>query len=365
MNSSRLRLIDYTFLMGIPGLAGWIHGLLSQTSPLSIDWSIYKGKKIGIDILGFLYRAKSRRCSTLLYVARLVAAFRACGIHPVPLFDGKPPEEKNSLLEERAKQRTDATVQCNKLELDLRSSDLTESHRASLLLNLQALTGATTYFTGEERELVKQLFYICGITPFNASGEADNALAYLSKRGDLAAVISHDMDLLPRGVETLLVPDAYALPGDAAGWTSYSLSDVCAAASLSYAQFVDLCVLMGCDYTHGLTRTPPRIAHSLMLRHGRLRDVLLYKGIRKTAPYERAVLLLTGNHDTPATLMNERQWEKWRALPSPGSAEPEWETLDSLRGTLLRSLSDAEYNHLAFSSVKGGFDEGKVHSTAR
>lgn len=358
MNSPRLRPVNYTFLMGIPGLTGWIHGLLSQTPPSSIDWSIYKGKKIGIDILGFLYRAKSRRCSTLVYVARLVAAFRACGIHPVPLFDGKAPNEKHSLLEERAKQRADATVQYNRLEVNLRSPDLTESQRAVLLLDLQALTGATTYFTGEERELVKQFFYICGITPFNATGEADNVLAYLSKRGDLAAVISHDMDLLPRGVETLLVPDAYALPGDAAGWTTYSLSHICSSASLSYAQFVDLCVLMGCDYTHGLPRTPSRVAHSLLLRYGRLRDVLRFRGQSKTAPYERAVLLLTGTHDTPATLMNERQWEKWRAV-TPGSEEPEMEALESLRGTLLRSLSDVEYNHLAFSP-KGHRFEGKI-----
>jgi len=358
MNSTRLRLIDYTFLMGISGLAGWIRGLLSQTPPCSIDWSVYKGKKIGIDILGFLYRAKSRRCSTLVYVARLVAAFRACGITPVPFFDGKPPDEKQSLLEERAKQRADATVQCNRLEVDLRSSDLTEAQRAVLVLHLQALTGATTYFTGEERELVKQLFYICGITPFNATGEADNILAYLSKRGDLAAVISHDMDLLPRGVETLLVPDAYALPGDAAGWTSYSLSHICSFASLSYSQFVDLCVLMGCDYTHGLPRTPPLIAHSLLLRYGKLRDVLRFRGLSKIAPYERAVLLLTGTYDTPESLMNERQWEKWRAFPS-GSEEPEMEALVALRGTLLRSLSDVEYGHLAFSAKRHRF-EGEI-----
>lgn len=342
--------------MGISGLAGWIHGLLSQTPPSSIDWSLYKGKKIGIDILGFLYRAKSRRCSTLLYVARLVAAFRACGIHPVPFFDGKAPDEKHSLLEERAKRRANATIQCNRLEVDLRSPDLTETQRTGLLLDYQTLLAASTHFTGEERELVKQLFYVCGITPFNASGEADNVLAYLSKRGDLAAVISHDMDLLPRGVETLLVPDAYALPGDAAGWTSYSLSHICSSASLTYAQFVDLCVLMGCDYTHGLPRIPPRIAHSLLLRHGRLRDVLLYRGLLKTAPYERAVLLLTGVYDTPESLMNEHQWDKLRRP----EADPEWETLASLRGTLLRSLSEEEYNHVATSSKRDSFGERKI-----
>jgi len=327
--------------MGIVGLTKWIQSRSSQDAPRAIDWSVYKGKKLGIDILGFLYRAKSRHHSTLVYVARLVAAFRRHGIHPVPIFDGKAPDEKKSLLQDRAAQRVAATTACNRLERDLRAPGLTEEQRALLLLEVQRVSSATTYFTGEERELVKQLFYICGVTPLNASGEADNALAYLSRRGDLAAVISHDMDLLARGVETLLVPDAYALPGDATGWTTYSLSHSCSAASLTYAQFVDLCVLMGCDYTHGLARVPPRIAHSLLLQYD-ITSILLRRGIRCVAPYERAVRMLTGVDDTPASLMNDHQWEKWR---SPAT-EPEWDTLWSLRTTLLRSLTDTEFRDL-------------------
>jgi 5'-3' exonuclease len=303
---------------------------------------VYKGKKLGIDILGFLYRAKSRRHSTLVYVARLVAAFRKHHIQPVPVFDGKPPDEKQPLLEDRAQQRVRATLQCKRLEHDLLSPGVTDQERAALVAEIQRLTGATTYFTGEERELVKQLFYICGVKPLNASGEADNTLAYLSRCGDLAAVISHDMDLLARGVETLLVPDAYALPGDASGWSSFSRSALCKASGLSDAQFVDLCVLIGSDYTHGLPRLPPHLAHSLLFRHGDLLSVLRARGIRNTAPYERAAHLLKGTDDTPASLMNENQWEKWR---SP-SGDPEWEALFALRGTLLHCLADAEFRDL-------------------
>ena len=329
--------------MGIVGLLSWIHTLpLPQKS---IDWSLYKGKKLGIDILGFLYRAKTRRHSTLVYVARLVAAFRKHGIHPVPLFDGRPPEEKQPLLEDRARQRIDATLRTNRLENDLLSPGLTEGERASRIAEIQTLASSTTYLTGEERELAKQLFYICGVKPLNASGEADNTLAYLSRRGELAAVISHDADLLARGVETLLIPTNYALPGDTSGWSVYSLSAICVASSLTYAQFVDACVLMGCDYTHGLPKVPPRIAHSLLKRHGGLSSVLTQRRIQPTTPYERAVLLLNGTFDTPASLMNENQWSKWQSL----EAEPEWETLFSLRNTLLHSLSDAEFRDLCRS----------------
>ena len=339
--------------MGVVGLSGWIQRLYAQhqQSKPSIDWTVYRGKKIGIDILGFLYRAKSRRNSTLAYVARLVAAFRATGIHPVPIFDGKPPDEKQSLLEDRARQRESASLRCNRLQCDLLAPGLTDEERTALLCEVQRLTTATTYFTGEERELVKQLFYICGVKPLNASGEADNILAYLYQTGEIAAVVSHDMDLLPRGVETLLVPDAYALPGDASGWVQHSLSDVCKLAGLSYDQFVNQCVLMGCDYTHGLPKVPPRAAHTLARRCRNLRDarfLLEGHGILDATPYERAARMLKGVDDVPSKLMNERQWKKWGSIET----EPEWDALFGLRSTLLRSLSDAEFRTLCAVSYR-------------
>ena len=329
--------------MGVVGLTGWLQCLLSSSKmSTSVDWSAYKGQKIGIDILGFLYRAKSRRHSTILYVARLIAAFRRCGIEPVPIFDGKPPDEKRPLLEERATQRISALERCSLLQKDLLSTTMTETQRNTVIQEVQRLTGTTTYFTGEERELIKQIFYICGVKPLNASGEADNTLAYLAKKGELAAVISHDMDLLVRGVECLLVPDTYALPGDSSGWISYSLTDICKKSMLSYTQFVHMSVLMGCDYTHGLRRFPYRVAYSLIRNQGNLIAALHHHRITDTAPYETALSMLLGTRDTPESLMNERQWEKWHSGPE----EPEWAMLFAFKETLFRSLSEVEFRNL-------------------
>jgi len=307
--------------MGVPGLLGWIQCLYRGTPATVPNWSAYKGKKIGIDILGFLYRAKSRRHSTVLYIARLIAAFRRCDMIPIPIFDGRPPQEKQPLLDERASQRL-ATTQRN-------------------LMEVQQTVTNHTYFTGEERELIKQICYICGVSPLNASGEADNVLAYLSKKGEIAAVISHDMDLLVRGVEQVWVPESYALPGDTEGWNSYSCSALCERASLSYTQFVTMSVLMGCDYTHGLLRVHYRAAYALAKTYS-LETILEQKGCRDATPYKNAVTLFEGVLDTPETLMNERQWAKLQNT----TEEPEWVTLFSLRETLLRSLSAPDFRDL-------------------
>jgi 5'-3' exonuclease len=325
----------------------------SKDTADAIMWSQYKGKKIGIDILGFLYKAKSRRQSTMLYVARLVANCRRYGIIPVPIFDGRPPSAKLSLLEERAHVRHDAEERRTILEHDLQTITMSDAQRNRVVSEVNRLSMASIYLTGEERELIKQLFYVCGIRPLNACGEADPVLAYLSKSGDLAAVISNDMDLLARGVETLLVPESYAFPGDRSGWCSYGVSALCKKADLSYNQLVDMCVLMGCDYTHGGIRIPYKTAYWLIKHHGSLQQVLMERGITDTHMYDEAVRILKGKDDTPETLMNDRQWLKWREPPCP----VELDILYSLKSTLLKSLSQSDFQVLHHGVLPDTMDE--------
>jgi len=345
--------------MGVIGFLGWCSWVNKTDTDFSKDtadaivWSQYKGKKIGIDILGFLYKAKSRRQSTMLYVARLVAACRRHGILPVPIFDGRPPSAKLSLLEERAHVRHDAEERRTILEHDLQTITMSDAQRNRVVSEVNRLSMASIYLTGEERELIKQLFYVCGIRPLNACGEADPVLAYLCKSGDLAAVISNDMDLLARGVETLLVPESYALPGDTSGWCSYGVSALCKKADLSYNQLVDMCVLMGCDYTHGGIRIPYKTAYWLIKHHGSLQQVLMERGITDTHMYDEAVRILKGKDDTPETLMNDRQWLKWREPPCP----VELDILYSLKSTLLKSLSQSDFQVLHHDVLPTTIDE--------
>jgi flap endonuclease-1 len=288
----------------------------------------------------------------------MIAAFRRCGLEPVPVFDGKSPTEKRSLLEERASLRTSAARRCALLENDLQQVPMSDSQRALVAQEVERLVSSTTYFTGEERELIKQIFYVCGVKPLNASGEADNALAYMAKQGLVAAVVSNDMDLLVRGVEQLWVPESYALPGDLTGWACYSCSEVCKQAALSYTQLVTMCVLMGCDYTHGLLRRQYRAAYALAKRFGTLEEVLCDQGVVDATPYTNAAALFRGELDTPETLMNERQWLKLREP----LGTPEWTTLFSLRSTVLRSLSASDFQELCALKRSGFAMDLKPHN---
>lgn len=293
--------------MGIRNLQHWIRWAVPQTVQ-SPNWSAWEGKRVGVDILGFLYRAKSCGVYPIVYVAQMVAACKRLGIEPIMIFDGKPPSEKQKILEQRTNTRN--TSRIKKMLLEEASPD---ADSESAKKELQKLELNSTYFTSEERDQVKQFLYACGVLNLNASGEADNVLAYLSRKGWISAVLSSDFDLLARGVENLIVPDGNAIPGSW-GWKQYTLSKMLALGDMTYDQFVEMCVLMGSDYTAGMRTIPFKTAYWTVKHSGSIEYTLARYNIRDSKPYARAKQILTGAADTEETLMNTKQWEKWHGV---------------------------------------------------
>ena len=292
--------------MGIRGLTGWIRWAAPKTVSVP-NWSEYESTIIGIDILGFLYKAKARKECAYNYLGLFIAACKRLKFTPVIIFDGKPPEAKRPALIERAEHRA-------------------HQKRAD-------------YFTSEERDICKQICYAAGVLCLNASGEADDVLAYFARKGYFKAVISSDLDLLPRGVETLIVPEAADLPGSPTFWRIYSLSSILAAADMSYNKFVEMCVLMGCDYTAGQKSLPYKSACWAIKNRNDLLKILETMGVRDETPYIDSVRRLKGELHSRSTLMGEKQWEKWEAGPPCAESD----ALAEFRKTHLTSLSEADF----------------------
>jgi flap endonuclease-1 len=322
--------------MGVRGLSSCLRWATPSASK-SPDWADYKGKKIGIDILGLLYKAKAQRTHILVYLSQFMVRCRQYGIVPVPIYDGKPPDEKRPMLLKRAERRTEAATKLAVIQEAKQQVQIPEIRRLVIEKELQTLENIANYLTSEERELSKQFFYSCGVMSYNASGEADNILAYLARRGMINAVISNDYDLLARGVQVLLVPELYALPGDRSGWKEYTLSRILTESSLSYEQFVDMCVLMGCDYNSMYKGIPYKSAFWLVKYGGGLQQAFTTHDLPRE-PYEKAKSILVGNEDTLEGLMNTKQWGKWGAAPPT----PEPETLKQWTKSYLPHLTPQE-----------------------
>ena len=321
--------------MGIRGLSGWI-GWAAEKAVVHPNWKMWEGKKIGIDILGFLYKAKAQKISPFIYIIELIIACKRLNITPVAVFDGRPPDEKKCALKHRSNVRQVSDTRKKILESDLTTVPMNDQQRSVVEKTLKTLTLNTTYLTSEERDSVKQIFYACGVLSLNAAGEADNVLAYFAKRGEFDAIISNDLDLLARGVENLLVPNGIAYPGEIIGWVHYNLSNILTTVSFTHNQFLEMCVLMGSDYTVGLKSLQYRSAYWSIKYCGSLEASARSIGIKEIEPYNRACLILNGDCDSAEALMGEKQWEKWSAGAPP--AEPE--TLLTFRKTYFPDLDD-------------------------
>ena len=324
--------------MGIRGLSGW----LRWASPNSVeipDWSAFAGTSIGLDILGFLYKAKSQRISPITYLAQLIIACRKYGITPVPIFDGKPPEEKRKMLEQRSERRTAAASRHTVLKNDADSTPMSALQRGVIDEELQRLEHTANFLTSDERDVAKQLFYACGIMSYNATGEADNVLAYFARRGMFSAVISNDYDMLARGVPILLLPDTYALPGDKSGWHMFRLSTIIQEVRFTYDQFVEMCVLMGCDYTSGVPTLQYKSAYWAIKYRGNMEKTIKRHSKGHQEVYRRAKEMLTGMWETEESLMGSKQWDKWAAAPPV----PEADTLKEFQKTYLQDIKEQDW----------------------
>jgi len=338
--------------MGIRGLTGWIRWVALKTLKAP-DWKSYKNKRIGIDILGFIYKAKANNVNPIKYIAQLIAQCRKYNMIPIPIFDGKVPDEKKDTIRLRSETRKRSDKKRQQLMIDIENESMSEEQRKILMKEVNLLTMSSIYVTTEERDEVKKLLYAAGVLFMNANGEADNVLAYMARKGQLDAVMTNDMDLLARGVNNLLVPKGLAAIGDNNEWVSYNLTSILKEAGINYSQFLDMCVLMGSDYTN----------HKLSLRFIESYNVIKYKGnlqhflkimnVKDTSCYEKALNILKGVYDNIEELLNEKQLIKWDLWTKgdKDSFKTEQFYLEELRSEQLKDMDDYDYKLLYHSDI--------------
>ena len=248
--------------MGIRGLAGFIKWKAAD-SRRALIWESHRGETWAIDCACLLYRARAASLSPLTVIAALLVRLRQAGITPIVIFDGRPPASKSDTIEQRREQRETAQKEIDSLEHDMETSDMTHMHKAITEKRVAELKKQVPHVSVGDKDQVKQLLYGAGVLFVSASGEADDMLGYLARANEVQAVLSTDMDMLARGVSCLIVPET----NDAAVMTEIRTERILSALRLTYAQFVDACVLMGTDYTgRGFKTVAPPAAVELARR---------------------------------------------------------------------------------------------------
>ncbi|XP_062898510.1 probable flap endonuclease 1 homolog isoform X2 [Mobula hypostoma] len=117
----------------------------------------------------------------------------------------------------------------------------------------------------------QRLLTLLGVPYIEAPAEAEATCAALVKSGKVHCTATEDMDALPFGC-TRLVRNVSAKKD--ARVEEFSLPDILKALNLTQEQFVDLCILMGCDYCEKIRGVGVKRALPLIQTHKNIEGIV-------------------------------------------------------------------------------------------
>ena len=177
------------------------------------------------------------------------------------MFDGKPPTLKGGELAKRKDKRDQA-------EKELEAARETGDKDA-----IEKAAKRTVRVSKEQNQEVMRLVKLLGVPVFEAPCEAEATCAAMCKAGLVHGAATEDMDTLtfacPRLIRNLMAPASQKK--DIA---EYDFDKVLKGLDLDYNQFIDLCILCGCDYTDSIFGIGPVKALQLIREYKNIETIL-------------------------------------------------------------------------------------------
>jgi len=290
------------------------------------------------------------------------------GIKPVYVFDGKPPELKFAEIAERREKRAVA------------EKELAEAKEQGDDEKIAKMTGRTIRVTKEQNEQAKTLLRLMGLPVVEAPSEAEACCAGLAKAGKVYAAATEDADCLTFGTP-ILIRNILSAESQKRDIMEVNLATALEQLNISMDQFIDFCILSGCDYADTIRGIGPSNAIKLIIQHGTLEKVIETLDpekhvVPKHFPYKESREFFQECECVDTTDLSfefkEPQWEELRKyLEVDNSFAPERVTrlLDRLKAargkTKQKPLSS--FFKLAAPVIKEGdkFDPSKKRTAAK
>merc|ERR1719158_1963258 len=183
------------------------------------------------------------------------------GIKPIYVFDGKAPELNLAEIAERREKKAEA------------EKNLEEAKEAGDAAQVQKMAQRTVRVTKEQNEQAKKLLTLMGLPIVEAPGEAEACCAGLCKAGKVYAAVTEDADCLTFGTPLLI---RNLLAAESAKKTIFEVNLNIALQQLGATmdQFIDFCILSGCDYCETIKGVGPSTAIKLLMQHGSIEKVI-------------------------------------------------------------------------------------------
>ncbi|KAH8593894.1 flap endonuclease-like protein 1 [Bisporella sp. PMI_857] len=181
------------------------------------------------------------------------------GIKPVYVFDGAPPKLKSGELAKRFQRKAEAT------------EGLEEAKETGTAEDVEKFSRRTVRVTREHNAECQRLLKLMGIPYIIAPTEAEAQCAVLARAGKVYAAASEDMDTLCFDSPVLLRHLTFSEQRKEPIQEIF-LDKVLTGLNMDRKQFVDLCILLGCDYLDPIPKVGPHTALKLIREYGTLEN---------------------------------------------------------------------------------------------
>jgi flap endonuclease-1 len=206
------------------------------------------------------------------------------GIKPVYVFDGKPPEFKSAELQERKEKR-------EKAEAELKEAVEAGDQEAVL-----KQTKRTVKVTSKMNQDIRRLLTMMGCPIIEAPCEAEATCAEMVKLGKAYGAVTEDMDVLTFGSK-VMIKNLFSTQGPSGSSAStpglktgqkpvyeVNLDVALEQLNITMDQFIDFCILCGCDYADTLRGVGPHTGFKLIAEHGTIEEVIKNVDAEKVPP---------------------------------------------------------------------------------
>ena len=277
--------------MGIKGLKNIIKKHAPESFIQLNIWNL-RGRRVCIDSSILLYRYRyiyeTDNFHILGFLYKIIELLENKVI-PIFVFDGKPPDAKKETIESRVDTRKKNEQRIK--EIKEKITDIPEDNSEYIdsdgddppsSVDKETIELRKELKTLEKNHLVIKRFHSLEVIELLksinveyiiAESEAEKCCAMLQKNGLVDYVLTEDTDSLTFGANKVIF-NKYIL---------CDLSKVLSGLNITYLQFVDLCILCGCDYTCTIPRIGPVSALNIIKKHNSI-DSFLEQNTKFTIP---------------------------------------------------------------------------------
>lgn len=219
---------------------------------------------IAVDFWLYAYKFTYSYGNMLIGFWNQAINFLAHRVIPLYIFDGVPPNEKDTILLMRQKKKKNIELKLQEV-CDAIKSNETENND-QLEKEKSRLEKSLIKITKQDVNTVKQMFDVLNVPYMTANGEADALCAKLYKSGVITACLSDDMDMLVFGCEkTIKFLEGRLI--------EFNLTKILEGLELTHDEFIDMCILFGCDYIRTCSKLDYVNAYELIKQHNTIENI--------------------------------------------------------------------------------------------